>query len=145
MSDESRKALAESYMRAEYWVEVEPAWCLHVGQRSSPLDALLTERGAQAWALITAHNPRSQRLPDHENAQRAQALAAAVRRLGYFALRTRARDKSGQWPDEQGLLVLDIRPAEAVELGRRFDQNAILVGRRGAAVELRWLGPAPHG
>lgn len=69
----------------------------------------------------------------------------AVREQRLFALPTLARDATGQWPDEQGLLVVGIPRDLAVELARRFQQNAILVGRAGESVELLWLGRESHG
>jgi hypothetical protein len=45
----------------------------------------------------------------------------------------------GSWPAEQSLLVLGIDKAEAVALGRAFEQFAVVVGRRGGPARLAWI------
>ncbi|MHA4899884.1 DUF3293 domain-containing protein [Enterococcus faecium] len=44
------------------------------------------------------------------------------------------------WPPEASLLVLGVPAAEAEELGRRFGQVAVVVGERGGAGRLLWVG-----
>lgn len=99
---------------------------------------------ADSWAFVTACNPRSERLPDAENARRMAQLEAAVE-FPFLPGEGTARD--GSWPPEPSLLILGIDEATACELGRRFKQAAIVFGRRGEAARLVWIDdcvPPPH-
>jgi hypothetical protein len=51
-------------------------------------------------------------------------------------LRGAGAGDDGRWAPEPSLLVLGLPRAEAVELARRFGQEAIVAGRRGAPAEL---------
>jgi hypothetical protein len=57
----------------------------------------------------------------------------------YSALICRTVDDDGEWPVERGYVVLGIDRHDAEILARRFEQNAILVGRVGNAPELVML------
>ena len=41
------------------------------------------------------------------------------------------------WPPEASLLILGMRPGQAVKVGRQFGQLAVLVGRTGGPAHLR--------
>jgi uncharacterized protein DUF3293 len=104
----------EAYKRTTYEAGVR----IRVG-RVAPLDS--------SWAFLTASNPGSKLLPDDLNAARRQSLEAGLRG------RWRYRDASGVPDDpevkpERGVLILGIDRESAVELGRRYGQNAIVFG-----------------
>jgi hypothetical protein len=65
-----------------------------------------------------------------------QTTGATSKTLGrpFFAARGEADD--GDWC-EPSVLVVGMAEAGAVALGRAFGQNAVVVGRAGAAAELR--------
>jgi hypothetical protein len=132
-----RHALEQAYLRTRYVVD-HPGGeiVLRVGRCSTRLDALLREAQCDTWAFVSACNPASRRLGVEENAARHAALLAQVKTLGrpFFAARGEADD--GDWC-EPSVLVVGMAEAGAVALGRAFGQNAVVVGRAGAAAELR--------
>jgi hypothetical protein len=90
----------------------------------------------ESWAVVTASNPGSFKpLPDDLNAQRARELEGEVLRSWTFYRGKGMPDEPG-WSPEQSLLVLGIGRDEAIALGRRYGQNAIVVGAADARAEL---------
>ncbi len=111
---------------------------LFIGRPSRSLDAVLRYFDRAQWAFVTAANPRSKRLDERANAVRHHALRQRVWAGGWQGFEGYSVALDGRWPPESALLVLGIDEAAAVRLGRSFDQNAIVVGRRGAPPALRW-------
>ena len=116
---------------------------LRVGERSERLDAMLDERGCDEWAFITAWNPGARPSSRSENDARQAALRRALRERGFDWLEGSGIPADGSWQAEASVLVLGMRRREAVELGRRFDQLAVLAGRRGGAAELLYCNDLP--
>lgn len=108
---------------------------LRVGETSPALDELLARRDLGEWAYLTAHNPGSVALSDEENRARQSELLRRV--AGYPVLLGEAVGDDGTWR-EASVLVLGIRPENALELAREFGQNAIICGTRGGVAELVW-------
>ena len=100
------------------------------GTRHGFLDRLLECHGASTWALITAYNPRSVRLPAAVNRQRQRLLQNICDRQGFHRLKARGGDRAGQWDWEESCLLLGIGRIQSLTLARRFGQNAILFGRK---------------
>ncbi|WP_282605715.1 DUF3293 domain-containing protein [Pelagibius sp. Alg239-R121] len=107
---------------------------LHPNARHRELDRLLAKHEAQSWAIVTAFNPGSERLPPAENEVRNGILYTDCMTRGYKVIA--ARGGSSDWGWEASLLLLDIDRKGAIELGRRYGQNAILFGRRDEAALL---------
>lgn len=106
---------------------------IHGVERSLTLDApdagvaaLLADAGVESAAFLTAWNPGSRLLPDPVNLAAGQALDAELAALGYPVCTGVALDPAGVWPAEPGRLVLGIGCAEAVALGCRYGQRALL-------------------
>jgi hypothetical protein len=134
--------LESAYRRAIYRVELSAPVEVRVGARSPELDAGLAALGVDGWAIVTADNPGSRRLPASENRRRRRALAGALDQAGWRHLPTRGIDPDGRWPPEPGWLVGDAPPAALIALAGRFGQAAILTGRAGAVAQLVWIEAA---
>ena len=91
----------------------------------------------RAFAIVTAHNPRSEKLSDEENERRHEKLEKVLcERNAVFGLSV-GESPDGAWREE-GVIVYDVALEEALELGRRFEQHAVLYGR-GERVALAWV------
>jgi Protein of unknown function (DUF3293) len=88
------------------------------------------------FALITAQNPFSQLLSETENADRNQRMRLEIQAQGWAY-----GDSSGIAADqhwrEDGFVIWDAPVEQVLELGRRFEQNAIVFGD-GERVALGW-------
>ena len=136
----TEEKLTEAYQQTLYKVFYEDQTIvLRVGTPSAELTQLLQKLQYTTWALITAFNPHSQILGRDENAKRNYLLTSAVEKREFSFLRAAGYDPTGKWLPEESLLILDITQAEAVALGKTFQQNAILYGEVGVAPTLIWI------
>lgn len=119
--------LISAYLMTCYQVDLEATSLeLRVGAQSRELLDLYEREGCRSAAFITAWNPRGEELEDVENSLRHGALLGdvAARGLPFFTGEGRG-DDSG-WPPEKSLLVLGLPLEEAAQIGRRYEQNAIV-------------------
>jgi Protein of unknown function (DUF3293) len=132
--------LIVAYLGAEYVVFGEPELVLRVGEPSAELDALLEAEGADTAAYVTAANPQGRLAGQAENLLATAALLRAQREAGYACYTGEGRDSQGEWLPEPSVLVVGISRAEAVVLGRSYEQNAIVFAEKGGAPQLVFLG-----
>jgi hypothetical protein len=111
---------------------------LRVGESNSALDGFLARLGVSEWAFVTAANPGSQLLPTEENALRHRRLREALEVQGYWFFPAVAIGDRGNWPPEQGFLIVGMAERDAVAMGRELGQNAIVYGCRGGLPRLGW-------
>jgi Protein of unknown function (DUF3293) len=88
------------------------------------------------YAIVTAHNPRSEAFSKEENDQRHQALQHYLQEKKYDLDPSLGQSPDGSW-SEEGFVIFDIELASALDIGRTFEQHAILYGQ-GNRVGLAW-------
>lgn len=88
------------------------------------IDAREVAANTGPFFVVTADNPFSQCLDRDVNAARRADLADLVSRRGVSTRATRARDPSGQWPDEEGVAVMGVGVGFARHLSYVYDQFA---------------------
>ena len=118
-------ALRDAYRATDYRI-TRPDIRLRIGQSCPALEVELARRGAKRASLITACNPFSAQLPAAANALRQQFLQAELAAIGIATLATMSHDPAGDWPDEPGLLAIDISPDTDDALLRRYQQHALV-------------------
>jgi hypothetical protein len=128
-------ALEAAYLATDYRVEDAPTgpFVIRIGKA-------IPELAGFEWAFVTACNPSSVRLSNAENAHRMAELEAAVREGGWRYYRGSGVGRDGKWPPEPSLLIVGIGEAEALDLARRFRQNAIVVSGADSVARLVWVG-----
>ncbi|MGB0331423.1 MAG: DUF3293 domain-containing protein [Planctomycetota bacterium] len=119
-------ALLQAYRETHYEVGPPHAMTLRVGESSGPLAALMAAAGVQGAAFVTAANPLSQPLGWEENEALLASLRAALAAEGWVVHGGRGRHPGGGWDPEPSLLVLGLDREEAVLLGHRWRQNAVV-------------------
>lgn len=92
--------------------------------------------GGRKFAIITAHNPRSERLSSAENQKRHEALERDLIQLGLEHTPSTGESPDGSWVEE-GFVVFDIELEQALELGRKYGRHAVVYGE-GERVALVW-------
>ena len=114
-----------AYRATQYRIGGPEAFTLSIGAKSDALLQLYRKTGQACGVFITAFNPFGQ-------AQSAEANQAAQFLLGEH-LRALSRHviegagyPSGDWPPELSFFALGIDEGAARQLGRRFDQDAVV-------------------
>lgn len=126
-------SLILAYNDTKYRV-FKPELVLIIGKVHPMLDKILREYGKDSWAFITASNPYSNPLSDGVNGARFALLKESVKSYIYFEGEGVGPDPS--WKPEQSLLIIGINEIDAIEIGKSFDQNAIVLGRIDSPSEL---------
>ena len=128
--------LINAYRKTEYCI-FKPAIVIKIGELSESLDELLKQYDQQDWTFISACNPYSKILSDTENNERHLHLKEAMKAYKYFEGEGIGEDLS--WKPEKSLLVIGINRENAIEVGRHFKQNAIVIGEVGKPAALKLL------
>ena len=127
--------LQNAYEKAVYSISKPPiSW--KVGNKSPELDELLRSYDVTVATFITAYNPKSMQLAKKENQVRNAELANVLNQAGYTYINGQGEDPEGVWLAEASYLVLGMGIKEALPLGRRFVQNAVLIIAMGKPVRL---------
>jgi hypothetical protein len=133
----------EIYQKAHYSVLVPSVsgQDIEIGFRidetNQHIEELLTKHERSSACFITASNPNGQRIDEQENESRMKELETLIleKQLPHYF--GQGGDPKGAWI-EKSLLVMGIELAEADQLARHFEQNAIVWFQRGLAPSLRW-------
>ncbi|TGL54218.1 DUF3293 domain-containing protein [Leptospira wolffii] len=123
-------SLRQAYLRTEY-ITYKPSFSIRVGRTHPDLDEFLSGKGVYSWAFLTAWNPGSILLTLEENKIRNSDL---IRELGSFES-IEGEGKAEDWKEES-FLVLGIDLRNALELSKKFGQNAIVFGTYAKPAEL---------
>lgn len=99
---------------------------LAIDQPCPELDAWLQQQHSDSACFVTACNPGSQLLSDTENLQRLRRLDAELCAARKLALAGRAIPATPDWPPEPARLIAGLSQSEALALGRRHGQDAVL-------------------
>lgn len=125
--------LIEAYRNTRFIV-FSPAITITIGETSKVLEELLLKKGVTEWAFITSVNPYSKQLTDKENDKLFDDLKEDVKNYPNFMGEGVGADT--RWKPEISLLVLGISRTEAERIGRKYGQNAIVLGSVGNEAEL---------
>ena len=129
-----------AYQSAEYVVFGDPDLVIRIGETNPVLDALLESSRCESAAFITAWNPGSQPRSFSDNDRANELLQGEASKLGRLHIAGEGRDPEGRWPTEASLLFFGMLRDEAIGLGRRFGQNAIVFCEKGRPPELVLIG-----
>lgn len=135
--------LEAAYCSTTYRVFLPGGVCdLRPGVASETLRCWLETAGASRFAVLTAHNPGSRPVDAAHNAARQAQLECDLLEAGYepYAGENVADDQT--WMDEESCFVADISLPEALALGEKYGQNAIVCGGDDGVPELVWIGAA---
>jgi hypothetical protein len=120
-----RNRLQKAYLNTTYRVH-EPAIDIRVDKENHGLAATLSQIGHTQWAYITAWNPFSKQLTSEENDKRNQLLLDDLK--PYWVFNGEGVGDDTSWPPEKSYLVAGIHREVAIYLGKKYGQNAIVVG-----------------
>ncbi|SHH12292.1 DUF3293 domain-containing protein [Massilia sp. CF038] len=111
-----------AYLAADFIVDADPSFVMHIGQRCDAIAAL----GASCCAFITACNPLGEPADAAINEQRQAAFAQTLTERGLTYRTGAGCDPKEEWPCEPSFLILDLPLAEAKTMGQTLKQNAIV-------------------
>lgn len=129
-------ATLQAYRETEYRVLGTVPAVLRVGVHCADLAILHRAHHVACSAFITACNPYGQIVSDRLNARQQQALVEEISRRGLAAIPGIGVHPTGDWRGEASFFVPGLDRDAAIEVGRRFEQNALIWAAADAVPEL---------
>lgn len=126
------------YQNAQYVVLSSPSIEFSIGQRSTPLDQLLTKYQQSTACFITACNPWGTDLDKEMNLEKMTVLEKDLIKTGLPYLHAFGSNSEGTWKEES-FLIIGVDKQVASQLGRQYEQNAIIWVVKEQVPELIWL------
>lgn len=120
------KATIDAYRQAIYMVDTYPPFEFKVDEYSEPLIQLLRIKNAKTAAWITACNPYGNKQTPEKNKFLQDKLFQLINEKGLEYTTGRGIDSQHRQAPEESLLLFNIALDEAIEIGKLFNQNAIL-------------------
>lgn len=121
------KDLLDSYKKTHFSVNGPTGtFILRTDCYSAELEASHKRNYVRTSAYITAHNPASEPQTDIWNSDAQKAMEAEVAASGFKTVPGSGIDPNNEWPAEPSILILGIDKDDALDLGKRFGQNALL-------------------
>ena len=115
----------------------EPSITIKVGKVNQELDQLLIQNNLTDWAYITAWNPYSEITDAKLNEQNNNQLRNDL--IGYIVFDGEGVGSDPSWEPEKSFLILGISLDDAILIGKKYRQNAIVVGKLNEPPQLIWI------
>jgi hypothetical protein len=128
--------LIQAYKETDFNV-YEPKITIKVGQVNQELDRLLKMNNCLTWAYITAWNPYSEFTDDRTNEEKNNQLRNDL--TGYILIEGEGVGSDQSWQPEKSFLILGITLEDAILIGKKYRQNAIVVGKIYEEPQLIWI------
>ena len=126
-----------AYLATDYRLShTEHDIILNIGVRSDRLAALFTSSGDACGTFLTASNPRGTIQSDEANERGHAELASMLHDQGIRVIEGSGSEEGTEWPAEKSYFALGLQFDAAKQLGRHFDQDAIVWVGAGAVPQL---------
>jgi hypothetical protein len=99
---------------------------LNIGIHSERLATLFSSSGVTCGAFLTAYNPKGAIQSDEANERAHSELAKMLCFKGLQAIEGSGSEECTKWPAEKSYFALGLQLDSAKQLGRYFDQDAIV-------------------
>ena len=129
MDKNAQQQLAQAYRATTYlgFPDDNERWQIRIGEQA-PI--------AGPMAYVTSDNPGSQRLSPEANRRRRIGFSSELETLDAELIPATSVADDDNWPDEQGFWIRPVALDEALQIARRYDQNAIVFVDEEADTEL---------
>mgnify|MGYP000002635531 FL=1 len=115
-----------AYANANYYVIAEQSFYMKIGQKSKPLQNYCFKKNYQSAVFVTGYNPFSKIATDMLNLLAHNKLKLMLNNMDIEFILCVASDLEKDWPDEVGVLALDVTLQKGKDIGNKFKQNAIV-------------------
>jgi hypothetical protein len=117
--------LLEAYKATCYEI-INPKIEIFIDKENKALFNFLSENTISSWCFITAWNPYSKELSMNENMDLNNQLEKELKDYKIYA--AQGKGTIGDWPPEPSFFVTNITEVDAIALGKKYKQNAIVYG-----------------
>ena len=132
------KELLMAYQATCYSI-INPKIDIYLNEENEEFNRFLKVHHFTSWCFITAWNPFSKALLLEENKTLNRLLEEDLK--GHNIFPAEGKDTIGNWPPEISFFVGDISIEQAITLGKKYNQNAIVFGALNKKATLITLEP----
>ncbi len=118
--------LIQAYLETSFYIRSEKPFVLRIGELTAEINSLHQTKQVDSSCFITSCNPESKQLSQVENRTRLHELKSDKSLQDFELVEGLGQHPTNAWEGEESFLVLGISLAKASEVGRKYDQNAIL-------------------
>ena len=138
MDNVQKEALYRVYQNSVYSLETPTMICeVKPTAISEQFKFFIRNNRIQSWGLITSDNPMAVRQMEEVNDMNRELMAQDL--SDYYTCRCVGMDIETKSHHEVGFFVANISAAEIIRLGKKYNQNAVLIGDDEAKVDVVWL------
>lgn len=118
--------LIQAYLESNFHVRTTKPFAIRIGAFSADLEAVHQMSQVSTSCFITPCNPESVQLSQTENNLRLSKFRTEELLHGLELIYGFGQHPSNSWEAEESYLVLGITLAVAKEIGKKYEQNAIV-------------------
>lgn len=126
LSNELIQAFMETHYRIHQVRSEVPPLTLRVGQANADLIDLHHAHGVNCSAVITAYNPHAQKVDESSNLRRQDNLKQELSSQSLVFFAAEGEHPTNGWGSEPSVLVLNLSLEAAKDIGRKYEQAAIV-------------------
>ncbi len=119
-------SLIEAYENTNYHVFYDEEIIINIGKKNTDLNKLFKDKNLISASIITAYNPFSEIMTDEQNISAQLRLKKILEDSNSFYLNAIGKDPKNKWKGEASFFIENISKENAIKLGRKFNQNAIV-------------------
>ena len=135
-----KSELRTAYINTTYRIYVPEGFVdVRISLPTPGLQRILRLHKTHTWAVLTACNPSSKRLPNNKNLSLSVLLERHIQRLNLPCYRAAGIPDSSDWESESSIFVCDLSMKMAFCIANRFNQNAFVFGRTYRRSDLIWV------
>lgn len=138
LSQKLDKEDLEGVYKNTNYIILDPEISLQCDRTNATMDEFMLKLGKRSWTFISAANPESLIQSAKINAWQNTNLEIDIATSGLHYAYAIGKAKEGDWPEEPSFVVFDLGLDSAMKLARKYNQNAILVGRLDKVARLQW-------
>jgi hypothetical protein len=126
MKTKVSQKMIEAYANTDFRVGAHIPFVLKIGIQNKSLLELYAQEKFDCAAYITAFNPYSEERTEKENSDAQDSLLQQLSLSAFKIIEGSGQDPLGEWPSEPSALALGMSKTEAMDIGNKFRQNAIV-------------------
>ncbi|WMX15751.1 MULTISPECIES: DUF3293 domain-containing protein [unclassified Aureispira] len=132
--------LEQAYLSTTYEVyNQEEIYQLRIKKENELFLSFCEREGIKTWAIITAYNPYSKECSLEMNQANNEQLKQTLIDTKCIFFEANGVPDNSSWEAEKSYFVCNLSLESGKEIGRQYQQNAIVYGGENRAPQLVWL------
>lgn len=127
--------LIKAYTETDYHI-LPFELIVKIGERNNRLEIEMKKQSWKNFVIMTAWNPRSVRTEHEENLTQNLKLLKDLIEEDFIVHPALGKSKEYYWTPEESWCIFNIPKKRAINLGIKYNQNAIVYGETYKAAEL---------